>query len=89
MFSADAELLWRWRESVLAMMYTRVSVAGEDATGEEYADRAELQEKLDIYLEAFAVLLSDWRACLTGERSALCVSPSSFFTPIADPSFLR
>lgn len=47
---ADAELLWKWRGMILAMMYTAVTIAGEDATGEEYAERAELQAKLDCYL---------------------------------------
>jgi E3 ubiquitin-protein ligase SHPRH len=53
------------------MMMTRVSISGEDATGEEYAERAELQEKLDVYLEAYKALLADWRYGLTGETSAL------------------
>lgn len=65
------------------MIYTRVSISGEDATGDEYAERAETQEKLDIYIEAYAVLLSDWRYCLTGERNALyAVVP---FSPHCSP----
>ncbi|KAM0747530.1 hypothetical protein T439DRAFT_328769 [Meredithblackwellia eburnea MCA 4105] len=66
-----AELIWSWRETILNIIYTRVSISGDDATGEEYAERAEQQEKLDCYLEAYGALLADWRHGLTGERSAL------------------
>lgn len=45
-----AELIWSWRESILEMIKTRVSIAGDDATGEEYEARAALQEKLNCYL---------------------------------------
>lgn len=66
-----AELIWQWREMLFRMLYTKVTISGDDATGDEYAERAELQEKLDVYLEAYGVLLSDWRALLNGNRSAL------------------
>lgn len=66
-----AELIWQWREMLFRMLYAKVTISGDDATGDEYAERAELQEKLDVYLEAYGVLLSDWRALLNGNRSAL------------------
>ncbi|KAK4051523.1 hypothetical protein OIO90_004737 [Microbotryomycetes sp. JL221] len=66
-----AELIWQWRTSIFEWMSTRVSIAGDDATGEEYAERAELQERLNVYLEAYAVLLAEWRHGITGEKSAL------------------
>lgn len=57
---------------ILQMLYTTVSISDDgDATGEEYAERAELQEQCDIYLEAYATLLGDWRKSLNGERNAL------------------
>lgn len=46
----DSELLWKWRGMIFAMLRTGVTIAGDDATGEEYAERAELQEKLNCYL---------------------------------------
>lgn len=52
-----AELIWSWRESILGMMKTRVSIAGDDATGEEYEARAALQEKLNCYLFVRRALL--------------------------------
>ncbi|KAK4700839.1 E3 ubiquitin-protein ligase SHPRH, partial [Phenoliferia sp. Uapishka_3] len=66
-----AELLWTWRETIFGIMYQRVSISGDDATGEEYAERAEQQEKCDVYLELYAGLLADWGFALTGVRSAL------------------
>lgn len=69
--SPDAELIWQWREIILRIIYEPVSISGDDATGDEYAERAEQQEKLDCYLEAYGSLLSEWRCGLTGERSAL------------------
>ncbi|KAM0786243.1 hypothetical protein ACM66B_007043 [Microbotryomycetes sp. NB124-2] len=65
------QLLWTWREQILEWMATRVSIAGDDATGEEYQQRAELQEKLNCHLEAYTVLLAEWRHAITGEKSAL------------------
>ncbi|SCV70192.1 BQ2448_1586 [Microbotryum intermedium] len=66
-----AELIWQWRAIILKLMKRRVSVAGQDATGEEYAQRAEDQEKADCYLEQYTIILEQWRSAITGERSAL------------------
>ncbi|KDE04385.1 hypothetical protein, variant [Microbotryum lychnidis-dioicae p1A1 Lamole] len=66
-----AELIWEWRAIILKLMERRVSVAGQDATGEEYAQRAEDQEKADCYLEQYTIILEQWRSAITGERSAL------------------
>lgn len=44
-----AELLWQWRDSISKMLETGVEM-DEDATGDEYASRAEMQEKLNCYL---------------------------------------
>lgn len=52
-------------------MRSGVSIAGDDATGEEYAERAETQEILNCYIEAYEVLVSEWRYGISGERSAL------------------
>ncbi|KAK4049943.1 hypothetical protein OIV83_003767 [Microbotryomycetes sp. JL201] len=65
------QLLWSWREQIFEWMSSRVSIAGDDATGEEYAERAELQEKLNCFIEAYTVLLAEWRHAITGEKSAL------------------
>lgn len=66
-----ADLLWEWRDKMRELIFTRVSISGEDATGEEYAERAETQETLDIYLQAYGLVLADMRLALTGERSTL------------------
>ncbi|BGP51473.1 hypothetical protein JCM10450v2_007415 [Rhodotorula kratochvilovae] len=66
-----AELIYQYREMIIQMMLTRVSIAGDNATGEEYEERAALQEKLDVYLEAYTVLVGEWSYGITGVRSAL------------------
>lgn len=81
---ADAELILSYRQSILDMIFTSVSIAGEDATGEEYNDRAELQEKLTIYLEAYTILCSEWQYIVNGTRTALYASFSSVLNGIAD-----
>lgn len=45
-----AELMFQWRSVIFDKMKEGVSIAGEDATGEEYAERAESQEVLNCYL---------------------------------------
>ncbi|KPV71995.1 uncharacterized protein RHOBADRAFT_56135 [Rhodotorula graminis WP1] len=65
-----AELIDQYRSLVVQMMFTRVSIAGDDATGEEYEDRAALQEKLDVTLEAYTVLVGEWSYGVSGVRSA-------------------
>jgi hypothetical protein len=78
-FSAsDAELIVSYRQSILDMINTPVSMAEEEASGEEYEQRAQLQEKLTIYLEAYTVLCAEWSYIVNGTRSSLCVS--SFFS---------
>lgn len=46
------------------------SLAGDNATGEEYEDRAAIQEKLDVTLEAYTVLVGEWSYGVSGVRSA-------------------
>ncbi|GAA5891640.1 hypothetical protein JCM8208_007354 [Rhodotorula glutinis] len=65
-----AELIDQYRSLVIQMMFTRVSIAGDNATGEEYEDRAALQEKLDVTLEAYTVLVGEWSYGVSGVRSA-------------------
>jgi hypothetical protein len=56
--NATAELLWEWRESIVKAILTPVvKDEEEDADGEEYASGAELQESLDVQLEAYQLLL--------------------------------
>ncbi|BGP27363.1 proteophosphoglycan 5 [Rhodotorula toruloides] len=66
-----AELVFQYREMIVQMLLAQVSIAGEDATGEEYEERAVLQERLTVYLEAYTVLLGEWSYGITGTRSAL------------------
>ncbi|GAA5899656.1 hypothetical protein JCM6882_001177 [Rhodosporidiobolus microsporus] len=66
-----AELIAQYREMIIKMVLTSVSIAGENATGEEYEERAELQEKATIYIEAYTVLLGEWQYIVTGTRSQL------------------
>ncbi|BGP35067.1 hypothetical protein JCM10296v2_006897 [Rhodotorula toruloides] len=66
-----AELIFQYREMIVQMLLAQVSIAGEDATGEEYEERAVLQERLTVYLEAYTVLLGEWSYGITGTRSAL------------------
>ncbi|GAA6018304.1 hypothetical protein JCM10207_000797 [Rhodosporidiobolus poonsookiae] len=66
-----AELIFSYRQSIIDMMQTSVTIAGENATGEEYEERAELQQKLEVYLEAFTVLVGEWSYIVNGARSAL------------------
>lgn len=47
----DAELIYQYREMIIDMMLKPVSIAGDNATGEEYEERAILQEKLEVYIE--------------------------------------
>ncbi|GAA5838983.1 hypothetical protein JCM9279_002557 [Rhodotorula babjevae] len=65
-----AELIDQYRSLVIQMMFTRVSIAGDNASGEEYEDRAALQEKLDVTLEAYTVLVGEWSYGVSGVRSA-------------------
>lgn len=53
------------------MLTSKLSIAGEDATGEEYAERAARQEENDVLLEAYGALLADWRSGLSGEMTDL------------------
>ncbi|CEQ41752.1 SPOSA6832_03505 [Sporobolomyces salmonicolor] len=76
----DAELVAQYREMIIEMMLKPVSIAGDDATGEEYEERAVLQEQLIVYLEAYTVLVGEWNYGITGTRSFLyarvfCFSP--------------
>ncbi|GAA5889557.1 hypothetical protein JCM5296_005984 [Sporobolomyces johnsonii] len=66
-----AELIAQYREMIIEMMLKAVSIAGDDATGEEYEERAVLQEKLTVYLEAYTVLVGEWIYGITGTRSFL------------------
>jgi hypothetical protein len=36
---------------IIDMILKTVSIAGDNATGEEYEERAVLQEKLEVYIE--------------------------------------
>jgi len=70
--NAYAEIVWSWREQIITFLLTsKLSIAGDDATGEEYAERAANQEEADILLEAYSALLADWRAGLSGEMTEL------------------
>lgn len=73
----DAELIWQSREIVLQVVHSDVTNGPGDgqADGEEYGEKAELQERGDIYLEGLKFLLGDWRFAITGEKTALYVSP--------------
>lgn len=68
-----AELIWAYRETISIICQSKVSleVVNEVEGIDDYAERAETQEKCGIYLEAFTLALSEWRHALTGERSAL------------------
>lgn len=67
-----AELIWQYREYVLEIIGSTVSITGEDeADVDAYAERAEIQEKGDVYLEALKTIFAEYRFGLTGERSAL------------------
>ncbi|GAA5969948.1 hypothetical protein JCM21900_002450 [Sporobolomyces salmonicolor] len=66
-----AELVAQYREMIIEMMLKPVSIAGDDATGEEYEERAVLQEQLIVYLEAYTVLVGEWNYGITGTRSFL------------------
>ncbi|KAI5481086.1 SNF4 family helicase/atpase [Pseudohyphozyma bogoriensis] len=66
-----AELIFQWRDLIHQMIFKTVTISGDDATGEEYEERAELQQKLDVYIESYNALVGDWRYLLTGEQSAL------------------
>lgn len=61
---------------ILQMMKTKVSIVGDGATGDEYEQHAELQQRLDCYLEMYGVVLNEWRVGITGEKTALCVPAS-------------
>lgn len=65
-----AELIIQQRDVLLQVIVSPVSISGK-ATGDEYAERAETQEKGNIYLESFSTLVSEWRYMVTGNRSAL------------------
>ncbi|GAA5983366.1 hypothetical protein JCM11641_006047 [Rhodosporidiobolus odoratus] len=65
-----AELIFHCRDMILEMVLTAVSIAGDNATGEEYEERAALQEKTEIYLEAYTVLINEWSHIVTGATSA-------------------
>ncbi len=72
MLNAYAELLWDWRGQIITILLTsKLSIAGDDATGEEYAERAAKQEEVDIVLEAYGALLAEWRSGLSGEMTDL------------------
>ncbi|GAA5863433.1 hypothetical protein JCM8547_006979 [Rhodosporidiobolus lusitaniae] len=64
-----AELIFQYRTMILEMAATSVSISGE-ATGEEYEERAALQEKLDNYLQAYELLVHEWSWVVSGVRSA-------------------
>ncbi|GAA6018689.1 hypothetical protein JCM11491_001262 [Sporobolomyces phaffii] len=66
-----AELLFTYRTMIIDMILKTVSIAGENATGEEYEERAILQEKLEAYIEAYTVLVGEWCYGILGTRSTL------------------
>ncbi|GAA5866067.1 hypothetical protein JCM3774_000014 [Rhodotorula dairenensis] len=66
-----AELLFSYRDQIIQMLLKAVSIAGDDATGEEYEERAAMQERLNVYLEAYTVLVGEWTYGIDGTRSAL------------------
>ncbi|GAA5969844.1 hypothetical protein JCM3765_004593 [Sporobolomyces pararoseus] len=66
-----AELIFQYRQSIIDMILKTVSIAGDNATGEEYEERAVLQEKLEVYIEAYTVLLGEWCYGVVGTRSTL------------------
>jgi hypothetical protein len=56
--NATAEVLWEWREWIIKALLTPIAKSEEEeADGEEYSSGAELQESLDVYLEAYQLLL--------------------------------
>ncbi|BGP19791.1 hypothetical protein JCM10213_003100 [Rhodosporidiobolus nylandii] len=65
-----AELIFQYRDLIKQMVLKSVSISGEEATGEEYEERAMLQEKLTVYADAYTVLLNEWNYILTGSQSA-------------------
>lgn len=48
---ADAELVFQYRQMIIDMILKTVSIAGDNATGDEYEERAVLQEQLEVYIE--------------------------------------
>lgn len=71
MARTDAELIYQYRQMIIDMMLKTVSIAGDNATGEEYEERAILQEKLEIYIEAYTVLVGEWSYGITGTRTTM------------------
>ncbi|GAA5942532.1 E3 ubiquitin-protein ligase IRC20 [Sporobolomyces koalae] len=66
-----AELIFQYRQMIIEMNLKTVSIAGENATGEEYEQRAVLQEKLEVYTDAYIVLVGEWCYGIAGTRSSL------------------
>ncbi|GAA5992964.1 hypothetical protein JCM5350_003062 [Sporobolomyces pararoseus] len=66
-----AELIFQYRQMIIDMILKTVSIAGDNATGEEYEERAVLQEKLEVYIEAYTVLVGEWCYGIVGTRSTL------------------
>lgn len=76
-----SEVLFSWRTSILEMLSTSVAVSEEeqkeidaDADPDDamyYGQRAETQEKLNCYIQAYQALLAEIRKYVTGEATAL------------------
>ncbi|GAA5841899.1 hypothetical protein JCM3766R1_002531 [Sporobolomyces carnicolor] len=66
-----AELVFQYRQMIIDMILKTVSIAGDNATGDEYEERAVLQEQLEVYIEAYTVLVGEWCYGILGVRSTL------------------
>lgn len=69
----QTELLWEWRDKLLALLTQPLSstASDADADGEEFTRSIETQGEAEAYLQAYTDLFADRRAALTAERTLL------------------
>ena len=71
LLNKQSELLWEWRQQLIALLTQPLGSNDEGADGQEYARNLDAQGEAEAYLQAYAALLADRRETLTAERTLL------------------
>ncbi|KAI6163980.1 SNF2 family N-terminal domain-containing protein [Pisolithus thermaeus] len=69
-------LIWQWRTKIITLLTQKLSNAGDQADGEEYARTLDTQGEAEVYMQAYAALLADRREALLAERTLLAAHES-------------
>ena len=67
----QTELLWEWRNKLVALLTQQLLSSEGDADGDEFARSLDTQGEAEAYLQAYADLFADRRAVLLAERTLL------------------